>query len=447
VAALLQTEIAVVKKIFLFVFLLSLFLFPVRTAECDTIIERRLPLSASPHAMEAVSPSFLLTSTLTPLKVLSWNVQFGEGTDGVTNYDRLATWIAALGPDLVGLCEMPPGSIGTLVGLLNSKTGTNWFYHFVPKYPGCEEGNLILSRFAFVSTNGIFLTAQRSVAQATVSVGGTNVNFFATHLDDQSSTNRVTEVGQLKQWASGFAEPRIVTGDFNGGPDTSESILMADSYRDSWREMMDLGSAIAYADNPVGMHTRTRRGRIDYVFYSASNGSLIARGSRVPDTRDLNNPNVVVTLGTLDDRGVRPSDHNPVLTDFSVGTGTVIPAPTLFAEENTSRASALDSQLLTRGPFARTTELNFGADKRTRVMLFGLNLELLPGETISALSVRAIDSASATYLLPVEYVGGLSNFQGMAVIVRLPEGLHSGVYGVEVTLRGNTSSRLLLEVK
>jgi hypothetical protein len=80
-------------------------------------------------------------------------------------------------------------------------------------------------------------------------------------------------------------------------------------------------------------------------------------------------------------------------------------------------------------------------------MLFGLNLELLPGETISALSVRAIDSASAIYLLPVEYVGGLSNFQGMAVIVRLPEGLHSGVYGVEVTLRGNTSNRLLLEIK
>jgi endonuclease/exonuclease/phosphatase family metal-dependent hydrolase len=436
-----------VKKIFLFVSLLLVFLFAVRNADCYAVTERRSTPLALHHSREAASSSLLLTPTLTPLKVLSWNVQFGEGTDAVTNYDRLATWIATLSPDLVGLCEMPPGSIGTLVSLLNQRTGTNWFYHFVPKYPGCEEGNLILSRFAFVSVNGIFLTAQRSVAQATVSVGGTNVNFFATHLDDQSSSNRVAEVGQLKQWASGFAEPRIVTGDFNGGPDTSEAILMADSYRDSWREMMDLGSAISYADNPVGMHTRTRRGRIDYVFYSASNGSLIARGSRVPDTRDLNNPNVVITLGTLDDRGVRPSDHNPVLTDFSVGVGTVIPAPTLFAEENTNRASALDSQLLTRGPFARTTELNFGADKRTRVMLFGLHLELLPGETISALSVRAIDSASAIYLLPVEYVGGVPNFEGTAVIVRLPQELHPGSYGIEVTLRGNTSNRLLFEVK
>jgi hypothetical protein len=80
-------------------------------------------------------------------------------------------------------------------------------------------------------------------------------------------------------------------------------------------------------------------------------------------------------------------------------------------------------------------------------MLFGLHLDLLPGETISALSVRAIDSASATYFLPVEYVGGVSNFEGVAVIVRLPEGLHSGNYGIEVTLHGNTSNRLLFEVK
>jgi hypothetical protein len=29
--------------------------------------------------------------------------------------------------------------------------------------------------------------------------------------------------------------------------------------------------------------------------------------------RDLNNPNVVEFLGTLDDKGVRPSDHNPMI--------------------------------------------------------------------------------------------------------------------------------------
>jgi hypothetical protein len=74
---------------------------------------------------------------------------------------------------------------------------------------------------------------------------------------------------------------------------------------------MNLGTASAYPDNPVGMHTRTRRGRIDYVFYSG----LQVRSARIPDSRDLSNTNVVVRLGTADDAGVRPSDHNAVIAN------------------------------------------------------------------------------------------------------------------------------------
>ena len=125
-------------------------------------------------------------------------------------------------------------------------------------------------------------------------------------------------MGELTSWASGFAEPRIVAGDFNGGPDTSEAIRMAGSYYDTWNETMNAGTAVAYPDNPVYMHTRTRRGRIDYVWYSRGTTSLVALGSQVPDSRDLNNPNVVIALGTLDDRGVRPSDHNHMIANFEV---------------------------------------------------------------------------------------------------------------------------------
>lgn len=119
-------------------------------------------------------------------------------------------------------------------------------------------------------------------------------------------------------WASGFAESRIVAGDFNAGPDTSEMVRMASSYYDSWMEAMARGTAVGYPDNPVWMHTRTRRGRIDDVFYSRGTSSLVIKGTQVPDSRDLNNTNVVVALGTLDDRGVRPSDHNMVIANFEV---------------------------------------------------------------------------------------------------------------------------------
>lgn len=238
-----------------------------------------------------------------PLRVMSWNIQFGDGTDAVKNYDRTASWIAKFNPDLVGLCEVPSGSVSTLVTLLNQKTGRTWVSHFVPKYSGTDEGNLILSRHAFVSVNGRFLSVNRSVAQATVNISGRNINFFATHLDDAASSNRVVEAGEIKDFASGFSGTRIFTGDFNGGPDTAEALAMTSSYSDAWTDAMNRGTASAYADNPVGMHTRTRRGRIDYVFYT-SNSVLVANAARIPDSRDLNNTNVVIRLGTLDDKGV-----------------------------------------------------------------------------------------------------------------------------------------------
>jgi len=251
------------------------------------------------------------------LKVLSWNVSFGQGTDGATNWSRIATWIANFNPDLVALCEMPPDDIGTLVSLLNQKTGRSWFYHFIAKAPGIPEGNLILSKFSFVSTSSRYLSYERSVAQATVNVGGRNVNFFATHLDHTSSSYRYQEVTELQSFMSGFSEPRIVCGDFNAGPDLSEAIHMAEQYYDSWMQAMNIGTAVAYPDNPVYMHTRTRRGRIDYV-WTSRNANLVIKSTQIPDVRDLNNQNVVIYLGTSDDKGVRPSDHNPMIAIIEV---------------------------------------------------------------------------------------------------------------------------------
>src|SRR5687768_5045036 len=252
------------------------------------------------------------------LRVLSWNVAFGLGTDNVRDYNRTATYIANMNPDLAGLCEMPSDQIGTFVNSLNQKTGRSWYWHFVPKYDGTTEGNLILSKYSFSGTGGRYLSAQRSVAQVTVNVGGRNINFFATHLDADSSGTRYTQVGELMAYASGFSESRIIVGDFNAGPDLSESVRMTSAYYDTWMRAMNAGTATAYPDNPIGMHTRTRRGRIDYVYYSNTTPYLILQGTNIPDTRNLSQTNVVITLGTLDDKGVRPSDHNPMIGNFSI---------------------------------------------------------------------------------------------------------------------------------
>src|SRR5262245_11399110 len=91
-------------------------------------------------------------SANTSLRVISWNIQFGQGTDGVTNYDRIATQLARMNPDLIALCEMPPDQVSTVVSLLIQKTGRTWYSHFVPKAAGIGEGNMILSYFTFTYT-------------------------------------------------------------------------------------------------------------------------------------------------------------------------------------------------------------------------------------------------------------------------------------------------------
>jgi len=113
----------------------------------------------------------IVAAANTPLRVLSWNIQFGQGTDGIENFDRTASWLARLNPDVIAVCEMPPDKISTLVGALTQRSGRTWFTHFVPKFDGSPEGNLIISAYGFVSVSGRYMSANRSIAEATINVG------------------------------------------------------------------------------------------------------------------------------------------------------------------------------------------------------------------------------------------------------------------------------------
>ena len=83
-----------------------------------------------------------------------------------------------------------------------------------------------------------------------------------------------------------FSENKII-GDFNADADLSETVRMTSAYYDSWMRAMNAGTAIAYPDNPVEMHTRTRRGRIDYVYYSLSAHILVLQGTNIPEYAEI----------------------------------------------------------------------------------------------------------------------------------------------------------------
>jgi hypothetical protein len=99
-------------------------------------------------------------------------------------------------------------------------------------------------------------------------------------------------------------------------------------------------------------------------------------------------------------------------------------APELVSEATSTRAIALESVSLRCEPFPLTQANKFGTDDRTRIILFARNVDLLSGETASAVTAEAEDATHARYALAVEYVGPVLGFNWLSqVVVRLNDNL------------------------
>jgi hypothetical protein len=130
-------------------------------------------------------------------------------------------------------------------------------------------------------------------------------------------------------------------------------------------------------------------------------------------------------------------------------TATINPGvPILISEESSTRAIALDSDLWLRDPFQLNSPVPWGADRRTRVMLFAMNFDLLPGENISVVTADAEDASHRIYPLTVEYVGKVAGFDWLScVTVRLNDDMGDiGDVLVRITVRGVSSNRVRLGV-
>jgi hypothetical protein len=120
-----------------------------------------------------------------------------------------------------------------------------------------------------------------------------------------------------------------------------------------------------------------------------------------------------------------------------------------MAEENSDLAAALDSTIFLRDPFPVINLLNFSTDQRTRIMIFGTNLELLPSETISAITAKAEDAQLNVFPLAIEFVVKPTGMEPLSeVVMKLPDNLPTGqsVF-VSVTLRGQTSNKVRLRIQ
>jgi len=125
------------------------------------------------------------------------------------------------------------------------------------------------------------------------------------------------------------------------------------------------------------------------------------------------------------------------------------PPPKLLTEEGTGRALALDSVTWMREPFLVLTPYDYGSDKRTRVMLFVIDLDLTSTENSPVVTAQAEDSQNRVYPLAVEYVGKVPGFEWLTqVIVKLPDELGSvGEVQVSINVRGVSSNKAPLSVR
>jgi endonuclease/exonuclease/phosphatase family metal-dependent hydrolase len=253
-----------------------------------------------------------------PLRVLMWNLHHGVGTDGKYDLNRIATWMAAMKPDVITLNEVEKFTSwgnedqpARYKQMMEQKTGKKWYAHFSQEFGNWSsngKGHLILSTYPFEATGHTAITPSAGLkgagaaSQATVIVNGRTVNFIVTHLDPESHSMRLTQAKDVIKYALGFAENRIVTGDMNAWPDQTSIAEYNKTYYDSWTVAEKMGKATGVPGiTPFGA---TKKGRIDYIFFSKNAPHLAVVDSKVFDTRDSN--------------GVMPSDHRPVVTTFLV---------------------------------------------------------------------------------------------------------------------------------
>jgi len=245
------------------------------------------------------------TTTGTTLRVMQWNIQNARGSDGVCNPDRVAKAIVAQNPQVVsmnevkafaGECSWDFDMSQRLESLLESKTGATWYRKYV-NISG-KAGNVLLSRYPLVSSSTTLLNNDRGVAQIGIVVNGRTINLFSTHVDYYNAEWRTTQINQALSWIRNFPEPRIIMGDLNTPPGTSDYWLVATPYQDAWGAARNAGTATSF----TGTEFTHGNSRFDYVFHSRVS-ALTLKSVTIPDTRV---------------NGVYPSDHYPVIAVFDV---------------------------------------------------------------------------------------------------------------------------------
>lgn len=207
------------------------------------------------------------------VRVLTYNIHHGEGTDGKIDLARTAEAIKRVTPDLVALQEIDQGTTRSR-GLdqaaeLGKLTGMHAAFGKAMDFAGGQYGEAILSRYPLteVQVHSLPFTEgcePRCALAARVRLGedGPEIVFAGTHLEHANASLRLCQAQKLNPTlAAKNTLPTILAGDFNDVPDSPAIKVLQPPWTDT----------TAGRSQPTWPSDQPRR-KIDYVFFRPADG-------------------------------------------------------------------------------------------------------------------------------------------------------------------------------
>jgi endonuclease/exonuclease/phosphatase family metal-dependent hydrolase len=224
------------------------------------------------------------------IRILCYNIHYGQGTDGVYDIKRLAEVIKKAKPDLVALQEMDVHvkRSGRVHQLQELAKYTNMQARFGPTqhYEGGLFGNAVLSRYPILnvviqplpyteSTPEKVTYPRATVAVTVKGPNGKSLRIVSTHFQHNMPEDRVAEAKAVNALFTFKDEtiPTILAGDINAKPeDEPVQILLK-----KWTNAIDKeATPTVPATDP--------KSRIDYIFYRPASAFKVIESKVIPES-------------------------------------------------------------------------------------------------------------------------------------------------------------------
>ncbi len=240
-------------------------------------------------------------SKKTQLRVLCYNIHYGQGNDGKYDIERLAGVIARTKPDLVALQEVDVGvkRSGRVHQARRLAELTGMAVRFGPTqhYEGGLFGNAVLTRLPIQnvriqplpyteSTPKRVTYPRGAIALLVQTAGGKTLRFISTHFQHNVPEDRLAEAKAINAlFAGDDATPTILAGDMNAQPSSAPIKMLGQRW----------ANAIDEPATPTAPSTKPTS-RIDYIFYRPAAAFRLLQTEVVAESM--------------------ASDHRPVLAVF-----------------------------------------------------------------------------------------------------------------------------------